>query len=203
MDNAVRRRGRPALHVVYGVATAELAAVTLLSRAFEVVARESSIPPALRSRISGELAAAAGAPGCCGGQAADLAADPGATGLDDLEAIHARKTGALFVAAVRGGAMAGGARESTLTALTHYARNLGLAFQITDDLLDLQGDPETLGKDTHRDTHRANFATILGTESCRQLVAELLDTAVAALVSFRRRGAVLADLARFVRDRRS
>ena len=203
MDNAVRRRGRSALHVVYGVATAELAAVTLLSRAFEVVARESSIPPALRSRISGELAAAAGAPGCCGGQAADLAADPGATGLDDLEAIHARKTGALFVAAVRGGAMAGGARESTLTALTHYARNLGLAFQITDDLLDLQGDPETLGKDTHRDTHRANFATILGTESCRQLVAELLDTAVAALVSFRRRGAVLADLARFVRDRRS
>jgi len=203
MDNAVRRRGRPALHVVYGVATAELAAVTLLSRAFEVVARESSIPPALRSRISGELAAAAGAPGCCGGQAADLAADPGVTGLDDLEAIHARKTGALFVAAVRGGAMAGGARESTLTALTHYARNLGLAFQITDDLLDLQGDPETLGKDTHRDTHRANFATILGTESCRQLVAELLDTAVAALVSFRRRGAVLADLARFVRDRRS
>jgi len=203
MDNAVRRRGRPALHVVYGVATAELAAVTLLSRAFEVVARESSIPPALRSRVSGELAAAAGAPGCCGGQAADLAADPGATGLDDLEAIHARKTGALFVAAVRGGAMAGGARESTLTALTHYARNLGLAFQITDDLLDLQGDPETLGKDTHRDTHRANFATILGTESCRQLVAELLDTAVAALVSFRRRGAVLADLARFVRDRRS
>src|SRR6476619_112520 len=200
MDNAVRRRGRPALHVVYGVATAELAAVTLLSRAFEVVARESSIPPALRSRISGELAAAAGAPGCCCGQAADLAADPGATGLDDLEAIHARKTGALFVAAVRGGAMAGGARESTLTALTHYARNLGLAFQITDDLLDLQGDPETLGKDTHRDTHRANFATILGTESCRQLVAELLDTAVAALVSFRRRGAVLADLARFVRD---
>ena len=160
MDNAVRRRGRPALHVVYGVATAELAAVTLLSRAFEVVARESSIPPALRSRISGELAAAAGAPGCCGGQAADLAADPGATGLDDLEAIHARKTGALFVAAVRGGAMAGGARESSLTALTHYARNLGLAFQITDDLLDLQGDPETLGKDTHRDTHRANFATI-------------------------------------------
>ena len=203
MDNAVRRRGRPALHVVYGVATAELAAVTLLSRAFEVVARESSIPPALRSRISGELAAAAGAPGCCGGQAADLAADPGATGLDDLEAIHARKTGALFVAAVRGGAMAGGARESSLTALTHYARNLGLAFQITDDLLDLQGDPETLGKDTHRDTHRANFATILGTESCRQLVAELLDTAMATLVSFRRRGAVLADLARFVRDRRS
>jgi len=203
MDDAARRRGHAALHVVYGVATAELAAVTLLSRAFEILARESSIPPALRARISGELAAAAGAAGCCGGQAADLAADPAGVGLDDLEAIHARKTGALFVAAVRGGALAGGARESTLQALTLYARNLGLAFQITDDLLDLQGDPVTLGKDTHRDTHRANFATIVGAESCRELVTELLGTAVAALVPFRRRGAVLADLARYVRDRRS
>ena len=196
MDDAVRRRGRPALHLSYGVAT-------LLSRAFEVLAREISIAPGLRSRILGELAGAAGAAGCCGGQAADLTAEPASTDLDDLEAIHASKTGALFVAAVRGGALAGGARESSLQALTFYARNLGLAFQITDDLLDLQGDPETLGKDTHRDTHRANFATILGADSCRQLVAELLDTAVAALVPFRRRGAVLADLARFVRDRRS
>jgi len=203
MDDAVRRRGRPALHLAYGVAMAELAAVTLLSRAFEVLARETAIPPALRSRISGELAAAAGAAGCCGGQAADLAAEPAATSLDDLEAIHASKTGALFVAAVRGGALAGGARESSLQALTFYARNLGLAFQITDDLLDLQGDPETLGKDTHRDKHRANFATILGVDSSRQLVTELLESAVAALVPFRRRGAVLADLARFVRDRRS
>lgn len=203
MDDAVRRRGRPALHLAYGVATAELAAVTLLSRAFEVLARETAIAPGLRSRILGELAGAAGAAGCCGGQAADLTAEPASTDLDDLEAIHASKTGALFVAAVRGGALAGGARESSLQALTFYARNLGLAFQITDDLLDLQGDPETLGKDTHRDTHRANFATILGADSCRQLVAELLDTAVAALVPFRRRGAVLADLARFVRDRRS
>jgi geranylgeranyl pyrophosphate synthase len=203
MDNAARRRGRAALHLVYGVATAELAAVTLLSRAFEVVAREPSIPPALRLRIGGELAAAAGAPGCCGGQAADLAADPAGVVLDDLEAIHARKTGALFVAAVRGGALAGGARESALQALTFYARNLGLAFQITDDLLDLHGDPETLGKDTHRDAHRANFATVLGPESCRELVTELLDTAVAALAPFGRRAAVLADLARFVRDRRS
>lgn len=203
MDDAVRRRGRPALHVVYGVATAELAAVTLLTRAFEILARESSVPPGLRSRISGELAAAAGAAGCCGGQAADLAANPAQVVLDDLEAIHARKTGALFVAAVRGGALAGGARESALQALTFYARNLGLAFQITDDLLDLQGDPETLGKDTHRDTHRANFATVLGAESCRELVIELLDTAVSALVPFRQRGAVLADLARYVRDRRS
>jgi len=203
MDNAVLRRGRAALHVVHGVATAELVAVTLLSRAFETVANEPAIPGAARLRILGELSAAVGASGCCGGQAADLSADPASLVLEDLEAIHARKTGALFVAAVRGGALAGGMGEGRLEALTLYARNLGLAFQITDDLLDLEGDAARLGKDTGRDAHRANFATVLGPDSSRALVAELLDTAVAALEPFRAHGAVLADLARYVRDRRS
>ncbi|HEX9150073.1 MAG TPA: polyprenyl synthetase family protein [Thermoanaerobaculia bacterium] len=203
MDNAARRRGRSALHLVFGVAIAELASVTLLSRAFETIAKEPAIGGAVRTRIVGELAAAVGAAGCCGGQAADLASDPGSIGLEDLESIHARKTGALFVAAVRGGALAGGATEAALEALTLYARNLGLAFQITDDLLDEEGDPETLGKDVRKDAHRANFVSALGAESCRALVAELLETAVAALAPFRSRAAVLADLARFVRDRRS
>lgn len=203
MDDAARRRGRAALHLVYGVATAELASVSLLARAFETIAREPAIPSAARARILGELAGAVGATGCCGGQAADLAADPAAVALEDLEAIHARKTGALFVAAVRGGALAGGAGEGALEALTLYARNLGLAFQITDDLLDEEGDPADLGKDTHRDAHRANFATALGAETCRALVGELLDTAVSALGPFRRRAEVLVDLARFVRERRS
>ncbi len=203
MDDAARRRGEPALHRVYGVATAELAAVTLLSRAFEVVSREPGMPPAVRTRILGELAVAVGAAGCCGGQAADLAADPATVALEDLESIHARKTGALFVAAVRGGALAGGASDAALETLTLYARNLGLAFQITDDLLDLEGDPERLGKDTGRDGHRANFAAVLGPDSSRELVGELLDTAVAALVPFRRRAGVLTDLTRFVRDRRA
>jgi geranylgeranyl pyrophosphate synthase len=203
MDDAVRRRGRAATHVVYGVAIAELASVALLARAFETIAREPAIGPTVRARILGELAAAVGAAGCCGGQAADLAAQPGSVGLEDLEAIHARKTGALFVVAVRGGALAGGASEAALEALTLYARNLGLAFQITDDLLDEEGDPAALGKDVRRDAHRANFASALGADSCRALVAELLETATAALAPFRRRGAVLADLARFVRDRRS
>jgi geranylgeranyl pyrophosphate synthase len=203
MDDARRRRGRPAIHVEYGVAIAELAAVALLSRAFEIVAREAAIPPAARGRILSELASAVGASGCCGGQAADLSADPSAVVLDDLESIHARKTGALFVAAVRGGALAGGAGDGALDALTVYARNLGLAFQITDDLLDLEADPGELGKDTHRDAHRANFAVVLGPVSSRELVGELVEAAVAALAPFRRRSGVLADLARFVRDRRA
>ena len=203
MDNARRRRGRPALHVAHGVATAELAAVSLLARAFEVAAGAPGMAPAARARIVQELAAAVGAAGCCAGQAADLAADPAKVRLDDLEAIHAQKTGALFVAAVRSGAIAGGVSDAVLSALTLYARNLGLAFQITDDLLDLEGDPEKMGKDAGRDGHRANFATVLGAPSAHRLVDDLLEAAVEALGGFGRRGVVLADLARVVRDRRS
>jgi geranylgeranyl pyrophosphate synthase len=203
MDDARRRRGRPALHVAHGVATAELASVALLSRAFEIAAGAPGITPAARARIVSELAAAVGAAGCCAGQAADLSADPAAATLDDLEAIHARKTGALFVAAVRCGAIAGGAGESILSALTLYARNLGLAYQITDDLLDREGDAEAMGKDAGRDAHRANFATILGAESSHRLVDELIEAALAALGPLGRRADVLADLARVVRDRRS
>ncbi|HEX4439980.1 MAG TPA: polyprenyl synthetase family protein [Thermoanaerobaculia bacterium] len=205
MDDAARRRGRPALHVAHGVATAELVAVALLARAFEIVAGSPRLSAAARVRVTAELSAAVGAAGCSGGQAADLAAEPASTGLDGLESIHARKTGALFVAAVRGGAIAAGAGEGTIAALTAYARNVGLAFQITDDLLDLEGDAARMGKDVGRDAHKANFATILGPDSCRRLVDELLDASVAALrpVGAARRTAVLADLARVVRERRS
>ncbi len=203
MDDAPRRRGKPALHLTYGVATAELAAVSLLARAFEIVASGTAVSGALSARILGELAGAVGAGGCCAGQAADLAADPATVVLDDLEAIHAQKTGVLFVAAVRGGALTGGAGERTLCALTLYARNLGLAFQITDDLLDVEGDPEALGKDPGRDAHRANFATVLGRESSHRLVEELLAAALAALKPLGGRAGVLADLTRVVKDRRS
>ena len=203
MDDARRRRGRPALHITHGVATAELASVALVARAFEVVSTAPGLSAAARARVLGELAAAVGASGCCAGQAADLAANPSRLALEDLEAIHARKTGALFVAAVRGGAIAGGAGERSLAALTLFARNLGLAFQITDDLLDLEGDADRMGKDVRRDAHRANFATLLGSADSRQLVGELLGAAVTALSLFGEKQAVLADLARVVRDRRS
>lgn len=201
MDNATRRRGRPALHLVHGAATAELVAVSLVGRSFELLASAPGVAAALRPRLCSEIAVAVQA--CCSGQAADLAADPGSLRLDDLEGIHSRKTGALFIAAIRGGALAGGAREPVLEALTRFGRNLGLAFQITDDLLDLEGDEQEMGKDRGRDAHRANFAALLGASSCRRLVAELLETAVEALAPLGRRAEVLADLPRLVRDRRS
>ncbi|HYB53552.1 MAG TPA: polyprenyl synthetase family protein [Thermoanaerobaculia bacterium] len=201
MDNARRRRGRPALHVVHGAATAELVSVCLIARAFEIVGGSPGASAATRSRLVRELAQAVEA--CCGGQAADLAADPSRIRLEDLESIHAGKTGALFVAAVRGGAIAGGAREPELEALSRFARNLGLAFQITDDLLDLEGDETLMGKDRGRDAHRANFARLLGSGAARGLVDELLAAAAEALSPLGRRARVLADLGRVVRERRS
>src|ERR1700720_3375705 len=113
MDNARRRRGRPAVHVGPGPAPAGVAGLGL--------------PPRARALIVGELALAIGSEGSCAGQAADLSADPSGLTLEDLEGIHARKTGALFVAAVRTGALAGGAGDESLEALTLFARNLGLA----------------------------------------------------------------------------
>ena len=201
MDNATRRRGRPALHLVHGAATAELVAVSLVGRAFEVVAEAPEVPASVRPRLSSEIAAAVQS--CCAGQAADLAADPVTVRLDDLEAIHSRKTGALFIAAIRAGALAGGVREPVLDALTRFGRNLGLAFQITDDLLDLEGNEQEMGKDRGRDAHKANFALLLGAASCRRLVAELLEAAVDALAPIGRKADVLADLPTLVRDRRS
>ncbi|MGH9366357.1 MAG: polyprenyl synthetase family protein [Thermoanaerobaculia bacterium] len=201
MDNARRRRGRPALHVLHGTATAELVSVCLVARAFEIIGGAPEVSAATRARLSRELARAVEA--CCAGQASDLSAEPERLALEDLEAIHALKTGALFVAAVRGGAIAGGAREPQLEALTRFARNLGLAFQITDDLLDLEGDEDLMGKDRGRDAHRANFARLLGAASSRRLVEELLAAAVEALRPLGRRTKVLCDLARVVRERRA
>jgi geranylgeranyl pyrophosphate synthase len=203
MDDASLRRGRPTLHRVYGEAVAILASVSLLARAFELLERSRRLPSAARRAIVAELGESVGAKGCCAGQAEDLASDPGEIDLAKLESIHARKTGALFVTAARGGIHAGRGGERTLEALTLYAKNLGLAFQITDDVLELASGPAATGKLAEGEGHRANFARILGTDGARRIAGELVHASVEALAPFRARGAVLTDLARFVRDRRA
>ena len=203
MDDGSVRRGAPALHRRFGESTAILAAISLINRAFEILAASPGLPPRIRSRLVSELARASGERGCCRGQDADLSADPRVAGLDELERIHALKTGELFVAAARGGAIAARASEEEIEAMTRYAKNLGLAFQIVDDLLELEGDQARTGKKAHGEGHRANFAKILGADIARTIAGDLTEASAAAVSALGRRAGPLADLAYALRDRRS
>jgi geranylgeranyl pyrophosphate synthase len=201
MDNATLRRGRPAVHRALGEANAILAAIALLNAAFEAIARAERLRPAIRAEMASRLARAIGAEGLVGGQVADLAATGTRLGLDGLEYIHSHKTGALFIAAAEIGALAASAKERDERALHAYAKNLGLAFQITDDLLDYSGSPEITGKDAGTDRDKTTFVDLCGIDGARRLVDELIDTAIAALASFGRRRERLVALAELVRAR--
>jgi geranylgeranyl diphosphate synthase type II len=205
MDDDDFRRGRPTSHKVFGEALAILAGDALLTQAFEVLAADGAVPPERRAAIVREVATAGGPAGLVGGQVADLEGEGRDLTLPELEFIHARKTGALILAAVRGGAIAAGASPARLEALSEYARRTGLCFQIVDDLLDVEGDPAATGKGTGRDSTRrkATFPAIFGIDASRQRAAELVDEALAALAPFGAEADPLRALARFVgrRDR--
>jgi len=200
MDDAGLRRGLPTVHRRFGEATAILAAFRLLSAAHallpEALAR-AGVPRPRRAGRQEELAAVVER--LCLGQRLDL--DGAADTVEELERVHAAKTGALFVLAARWGALAGRPSAAEEEAVTDYARNLGLAFQVVDDLLDVTGDRERLGKPTGADRGRVTFVDLLGVEGSRRLAAELTDAAVAALAPFGDRGAPLAELARRALDR--
>jgi len=206
MDGASIRRGRPATHVAYGEATAILAAVALLNHAYGVVAGLSAPVPVkdrIRATLARRFSEAIGTGGVIGGQAADLAAVGRALSLRELEFVHSHKTGSLFIASAEAGAILMSASDLDVLALENYAKNLGLAFQITDDILDAQGSVESTGKDVGRDSGRTTFVTLCGVEGARQLAVELVDAAVAQLDRFGRRSGLLRDLALFIarRDR--
>jgi len=201
MDDAPLRRGQPACHVAFGEATALLAAFGLLTLAFEIVTRDHD--PALGSALTTLLARAVGRDGLVGGQADDLLATDRAITFERLERIHRLKTGVLFSAAATGGAMTAGASASQLAALSAYAKNLGLAFQIIDDLLDVEGDPAQTGKQVRTDLKKTTFVSFSGVEGARQLAGELCDTADRALQPFGARAARLRELSRFVAARRA
>jgi len=224
MDGAATRRGRPTCHVLFGEATAILAGVGLLNRAFAILAGEGS-PGATRDRLRAllarRLAAAIGTDGLIGGQTADLEVARGGRGprgprgprrdgradpppdLQRLEFIHSHKTGSLFIASAEVGAHLSGATPREVEALASYARNLGLAFQITDDLIDAVGEERAAGKPVRSDARRITFVTLCGVEGARALATELTATAVSCLAPFGRRARRLEELARLleVRDR--
>lgn len=204
MDDAQLRRGRPTVHRAFGESVALLAALGLLNRAYALVA-EAANRLSLRRYTAEDmihhLAAAIGSDGLIGGQALDLLTEPEELSLDTLEYIHSHKTGALFMAAGELGAMAADARRRDLEVIARYAKNLGLAFQIADDLLDVLGTPEETGKDTGKDADKVTFVRLLGVEGAQALEAELLGFAVESLMPLGRKADSLREIAHFVQKR--
>jgi geranylgeranyl diphosphate synthase type II len=201
MDDDDVRRGRPSCHAKFGEATAILAGDALLAQAFQTLT--SGLPPAVAARACAELAIAAGASNLVGGQQDDLDAEHEMGSIDQLERIHRRKTGAMINVSLRLGGIVGGASDTELVALDRFGRNLGLAFQIIDDLLDLAGDAEKLGKRTRKDSShgKLTFPAVLGVEESRRRAGQLIDDAKAALAIFGSRADSLNALADYVIER--
>lgn len=212
MDNDVLRRGKPTVHVAYGEATAMLVGDGLQSLAFaalaQLVGRSVSAPAVVK--MVAELAAAAGAQGMVGGQALDLSAVGQTLDRQSLEAMHRAKTGAMLQASVRLGWLTGPrASDSDATfipsELDHYANLVGLAFQVIDDVLDVESDTHTLGKTAGKDSehNKPTFVSLLGLEASRALAIALRDEAVAALSPWGDRSCRLIDLADRIIKRRA
>jgi geranylgeranyl pyrophosphate synthase len=171
MDDDDLRRGRPTCHIKFGEATAILAGDALQALAFQTIAEDERLAPALRVRLTAEIARAAGTPqGMVAGQALDLDAESRDVTGEELDRIHHRKTGALIRAAARGGAIIAGARKSDFEAVTEYGDQLGLLFQITDDLLDVTATTEDLGKTPGKDarSRKATYPSVFGIEATQE-----------------------------------
>jgi len=204
MDNDDLRRGRPTNHKVFGEANAILAGDALLTRAFEMVARRSPAVPAERLlKVVGELSLAAGAPGLVGGQVVDLESEGQPVDLGTLEYIHLHKTGALLRASVLSGALIAGAPEPLLDALGRFARGIGLAFQIIDDILDLTASSEVLGKTAGKDltADKTTYPKLLGLEESRQRADLLVTEAKQALLPWQAKAQPLLALADYITSR--
>jgi farnesyl diphosphate synthase len=212
MDNDDLRRGRPTAHKQFDEATAILAGDGLLTFAFDILAREETSPdPRVRIDLVGALARAAGIGGMAGGQMLDLAAEGRFAGaarpstVDDVLMLQAMKTGALIRFGCCAGALLAGTRDARYAALERYGSVLGQAFQIADDLLDVEGDPAKVGKQTHKDdaAGKATIVNLLGVPQARARLSDLVAEAAEALAIFGTKGATLAAAARFVAERQA
>lgn len=208
MDNDDLRRGRPTNHKVYGDATAILAGDALLTEAFILLSSPRSFPDCDETTIRQVihlLARAAGSQGMVGGQVVDMQSEGQKIDFPTLEFIHARKTGALLLAAVQCGGLLGGADAAQFRQLTRFGEAAGLAFQVADDILDVVGDQAQLGKDVGSDQARgkATYPALLGLDEARQKAGELRNLALEALQPLGSAATPLAEIARYIVERSS
>ena len=225
MDNDDLRRGKPTNHKVFGEATAILAGDGLLTMAFAILSDTNACHPELVSgsqtnrsrnefgmtgvddrllRIIREIALAAGPEGMVGGQQLDIENEGNKIDAVALEELHRRKTGSLILAAVRAGGISGGASEMQLQGLTDYGKKTGLAFQIADDILDVEGDVEDVGKSIGKDAkqRKNTYPAILGLAQSKIMAVQLVDEAIATLDSFDEKADPLRMIAVYIIDRK-
>ena len=207
MDNDDLRRGRPTCHKAFDEATAILAGDALQTLAFRVLCEDEGlcVDRADRLRMIAELAHASGSRGMAGGQALDMQATGGEIDLAQLENLHIHKTGALILASVRLGALAAGAGNDTRVAgLERYAKCIGLAFQVHDDVLDVEGETATLGKTRGKDAaaDKATYPALIGLDAAREMAQRLTDEALHNIERFDSAGDPLRQLAHYIVGRK-
>jgi len=205
MDNSFLRRGKPSLWKKFGEDLAVLIAFSLLNSAYFLLLKEALKFPQEKYPVERYLEAffkAIGFEGLISGQFFDLHPEKEKT-FETLEKIHSLKTGALFILSVKLGAMAAQGKPKELEALEIYAKNLGLAFQIQDDLLDLLGDEKEMGKPKGKDTRKITFTNILGVEDSKKAVDALINTSIDALKPLKEKGGLLKEFAQYVRERKN
>jgi geranylgeranyl diphosphate synthase type II len=207
MDDDVLRRGKPTCHVAYDEATAILAGDALLTLAFQMLASQegaADVPAERRLQVIHAVAAAAGYDGMIGGQMADIDSEGSRIDLSRLEQLHLMKTGALIKAAVTTGGILGGGTSEQIRHLYQFAQNIGLAFQIIDDILNVEGDPALLGKavGTDEEKKKSTYPALLGLVESRELAAGRVKQSLQALEYFDKKADPLRAIAKYVIDRK-
>ena len=207
MDNDDFRRGKPTSHKVFGEALAILAGDALLTEAFVLLSRAEKVRLAAEKRLAviQEIASAAGAAGMVGGQALDVRTGKISPDFEGLQCIHRLKTGALIAVAVKAGAILAGANDDKIQSLNVYGSHLGIAFQIADDILNVEGDSRLMGKQTGSDvaSGKVTYPTLLGLENAKTKLVEHVESAVAAIETFDSRALPLRVIARYIMERKS
>lgn len=203
MDDDDYRRGKLTNHKVYGAGMATLAGDALLTLAFEVMLRQEKATAETKLKVIKEMSIAAGPDGMVGGQALDMESENKHIAMATLRQMHMGKTGALFRAAIRSGAVLAGADANKLAALTQYADNFGLAFQITDDILDVTGDEAVIGKPVGSDekNNKSTYVTLTSLAEAKELASLAVAEAVKALDTFGTEADFLRDLVEFLMKR--
>ena len=208
MDDDDLRRGKPTLHVQFDEATAVLAGDALLTLAFQILSdAKSTLPdkPHESLQIIHQVAIAAGCSGMIAGQMLDMTSEGSNLNLNDIKTLHNKKTGALIKASVFSGALLGGANEKEIKALNLYANNIGLAFQVADDILNVIGDPKKMGKAVGTDAERDKntFPSVMGLSDSQEYARQLIEKALHAIESFDKKSEPLRAIARYIIERNS